>query len=32
MAKPINIGRDGVIFLNFLKPIGRFIYRLLRGA
>jgi hypothetical protein len=29
MAKPISVGKDGVIFINFLKGFGKFLYRLL---
>jgi hypothetical protein len=30
MAKPFNVGRDGTVFINFLKPLGRWLYRLLK--
>jgi hypothetical protein len=30
MAKPFNVGRDGTIFINILKPLGRLLYRLFK--
>ncbi|MDP6635661.1 MAG: hypothetical protein QGG42_12225 [Phycisphaerae bacterium] len=28
MALPLNVGRDGVIFVNCLRPAGKLLYRL----